>query len=272
MLAGSNVRVPTEYRHSVDLTEQARNREVWALVNRLHTDAAAHDLWRADGVRWGLFRMPEEAIGALPWSGHLAGRTVVELGAGTAFMGAALARRGAQVIAVDLSHEQLLTARRCQREIGPVFPLLQADGGAVPLRDGLADLVVSEHGASVWCDPRRWLPEAARLLRTGGWLVFLTNSVLATLCVPEGEGPAQESLQRPQRRLFRTAWDGGGVEYHPSHGDWIAMLRRSGFDVVALHELYAPQGADDPDFYEIAEAQWAGRWPVEDLWVARRCR
>lgn len=254
----------------MDLTELNRNREIWALVNSLHTDAAAEDLWRADGVRWGLFRTPEEAIGALPWSGDLVGRAVVELGAGTAFLGAALARRGARVVAVDLSLEQLLTARRCQDEIGPAFPLVQADGGAVPLRDGCADLVVSEHGASVWCDPRRWLPEAARLLRAGGWLVFLTNSVLATLCVPEDEGPAQESLQRPQRDLFRTAWQGGGVEYHPSHGDWIALLRHTRFEVVALHELYAPPGAADPQFYEIADAQWAGRWPVEDLWVARK--
>jgi SAM-dependent methyltransferase len=256
----------------VEPGERTRNREIWALVNRLHTDGAAEDLWRADGVRWGLFRTPEETIGALPWSGDLAGRTVVELGAGTAFLGAALARRGARVIALDLSHEQLLTARRCQRATGLAFPLLEADGGSVPLRDGCADLVASEHGASVWCDPRQWLPEAARLLREGGWLVFLTNSVLATLCVPEDEGPAQESLQRPQRGLFRTAWDGGGVEYHPSHSDWIGLLLRSGFEVVALHELYAPAGAGNPDFYEIADAHWAGRWPVEDLWVARRRR
>jgi SAM-dependent methyltransferase len=254
----------------VDASELSRNREVWALVNRLHTDGAAHELWRADGVHWGLFRTPDETVRALPWSGDLAGRTVVELGAGTAFLAAALARRGACVIAADLSHEQLLTAQHCQGVIGPSFPLVEADGGAVPLHDGCADLVVSEHGASVWCDPQQWLPEAARLLRDDGWLVFLTNSVLAALCVPDDEGPAQESLQRPQRGLFRTVWDGGGVEYHPSHGDWISMLRRAGFEVVALHELYAPAGAADPDFYEVADAQWAGRWPVEDLWVARK--
>jgi SAM-dependent methyltransferase len=261
---------PTRYRRGVDTSEQARNRAVWAVVNDLHTDRAASDLWRAGGVRWGLFRAPDTELGALPWSGDLTGRTVVELGAGTAFMGAALARLGGNVIAVDLSHEQLLTAQRCQQQIGPAFPLVEADGGAVPLRDGLADLVVSEHGASVWCDANRWLPEAARLLRPGGWLVFLTNSMLATLCVPQDEGPAQPSLQRPQRNLYRTVWDGGGVEYHPSHGEWIALLRASGFEVVALHELYAPLGADDPEFYQIADANWAARWPVEDLWVARK--
>ena len=43
----------------------------------------------------------------------------------------------------------------------------------------------------------------------------------------------------------------------------------SGFAVEALHELYAPDGANTPAYYEIATAEWASRWPVEDLWVSR---
>lgn len=246
--------------------EIARNRQVWAVVNALHTDAAAQDEWRRPGVRWGLFRQPEAAIGALP---PLPGLDVVELGAGTAFLSAALARAGARPIAVDLSHEQLRTAARCRDRVGPAFPLVEADGTAVPLRGGCADLVVSEHGASVWCDPAGWLPEAARLLRPRGWLVFLTNSVLATLCVPDEDGVADERLHRPQRGLGRVEWSGGGVEYHPGHSDWVRLLRAHGFQIEALHELYAPEGATDPGFYEIADARWASRWPVEDLWVAR---
>lgn len=249
--------------HGAELT---RNEQIWALVNRAHTDAAAEAQWRADGIRWGLYRIPESQIGALP---PLAGADVVELGAGTAFLAAAIARAGASVVAVDLSIEQLRTAARCQASIGPGFPLVQADGGAVPLRDACADLVVSEHGASVWCDPADWLPEAARLLRPGGRLVFLANSVLSTLCVPDDEGPADQRLHRAQKGLYRTEWDGGGIEFHPSHSVWIALLRRAGFTIEAMHELYAPDDADDPEYYEIADALWGRRWPVEDLWVAR---
>ena len=80
--------------------------------------------------------------------------------------------------------------RRLQHRLGPVFPLLQADGERIPLDDRQFDVVVSEHGAAAWCDPERWLPEAARLLRPGGRLVFLTNSLLSALCVPEEEGVA----------------------------------------------------------------------------------
>ena len=107
------------------------------------------------------------------------------------------------------------------------------------------------------------------MLRPGGRLVFLTNSVLATLCVPEEEGVAQDHLLRAQRGLYRVEWLGGGVEFHPSHGDWVRVLGANGFVVQALHELYAPANAATHRYYGIATAEWASRWPVEDLWVAR---
>ena len=244
--------------------ELARNRALWTLVNHRHTDRAASRMWARNGIRWGLFGVPETTLAVLP---PVAGKVVVELGSGTSFLSAALARAGAMPIGIDLNEDQLATARRCQRSSGTVFPLVQADAQAVPLRDGSADLVVSEHGAGVWCDPGLWVPEAARILKLGGLLVFLVNSVLSTLCVPDS-GPAAATLQRCYGELGRMEFD--GVEFHPTHGDWIAVLRASGFTVEALHELTAPAGSAEPDFYEIAEAQWAQRWPVEDLWVARR--
>src|SRR4030095_2236141 len=120
-------------------------------------------------------------------------------------------RAGAAVVAVDLSGEQLASARRLQEALGPAFPLVQADAERVPLSSGRFDLVVSEHGAAAWCDPERWLPEAARLLRPGGRLVFLTNSVLSALCVPTGEGFAEDRLLRGQRRAYKVRWPRGGM-------------------------------------------------------------
>ena len=138
------------------------------------------------------------------------------------------------------------------------------------MADGWVDLVVSEHGAAAWCDPRRWLPEAARVLRPGGRLVFLTNSHLSALCVPADEGVAGERLLRGQREAYRVQWAGGGVEFHPSHGDWVRLLRGSGFVVEAVHEIYAPPGGAEHPFYEIVTREWATRWPAEELWVATR--
>ena len=247
--------------------ELSVNRAVWTAVNGQFTDAQAASAWQAEEITWGLFAVPETQLGVL---GDLAGVDVVELGCGTAYFSAWLARLGARPVGVDLTPAQLQTARRCQTRFGVSFPLVEADAAHVPLGSGMFDLVLSEYGASVWCEPVGWLSEAARLLRPGGRLVFLTNSVLATLTVADTHGYAQDRLLRAQRHLYRTQWPGGGIEYHPSHGDWIRMLRGAGFDVDALHELYAPTGADSPDYYEIVTADWARSWPAEDLWVATR--
>ena len=115
-------------------------------------------------------------------------------------------------------------------------------------------------------------PEAARLLRPGGQLVFLTNSFLLMLCMPVDEGvAATDRLLRAAFGMYRVEWPNDpGVEFHLSHGDWVRLLRRSGFVVEALHELFAPADRSDHPFYEIVSQHWASRWPAEELWVARR--
>jgi SAM-dependent methyltransferase len=249
----------------VGSTDLERNVADWTKANADYTDHSAAAAWAKAEITWGMFGVPESEVRVL---GDVAGLDVVELGCGTAYFSAWLARRGARPVGVDLTRAQLTTARRCQGHFGIDFPLIEANAEHAPIRGGTFDLVVSEYGASVWCDPARWVAEAARLLRPGGRLVFLTNSVVATLCVPEDEGPAAHELLRPQRHLRRVHWSGGGVEYHPSHGDWIEILTRNCFVVDALHELYAPAGAQAAEYYDIASPDWATQWPAEDLWSA----
>ncbi|HEX3087724.1 MAG TPA: class I SAM-dependent methyltransferase, partial [Ilumatobacteraceae bacterium] len=215
----------------------------------------------------GLFRLPEADLGLL---GDVRGLDVVELACGTAFLSASLARSGAHPVAVDLSRAQLDTARRCQMQHELFFPLIESDAGQVPLRSDMFDLVVSEYGAAPWCDPADWLAEAARLLRPNGRLVFLTHSVTVALCVPEEGGVAGDRLLRGQRDVAHVDWPGGGVEHHPSHGEWIHLLRSNGFEVDALREIYPPPDYDAPGFYEIVTGDWARRWPAEDAWIAHK--
>ena len=92
-----------------------------------------------------------------------------------------------------------------QTEFGLEFPLIEAAGENVPLPDESVDLVHSEFGASLWADPYKWIPEAARLLRPGGELIFLTNSTLVVLCSPD-TGDAVEQLVRPQFGMYRFEW------------------------------------------------------------------
>jgi len=249
-----------------ELPEHAvRNREVWTKANAEYTDAKATEAWAQEEITWGMFSVPEAEVGVL---GDVAGLDVVELGCGTAYFSAWLARRGARVVGVDVTPAQLETARRMQAELGPEFELVEASAEAVPLADASFDLVLSEYGASIWCDPSAWIPEAARLLRPGGRLVFLRNSTLVILCSPD-EGRVEERLARPQFGMWRFEWE-GGVEFHLAHGDWIALLRSSGFDVERLVELQAPAEAADHPYYDFVGADWARRWPAEEIWVARK--
>src|SRR6185312_12186726 len=111
----------------------------------------------ADEITWGLFGVPESKLGVL---GDVAGLDVVELGCGTAYFSAWLARRGARPVGVDPTPAQLETARRMQRETGLDFPLVEAAAESVPLPDASFDLAFSEYGASLWAVPERWLDEA----------------------------------------------------------------------------------------------------------------
>lgn len=245
--------------------DAAANRELWTQANAEYADAHALRAWAADDITWGVFNIPEQRLGVL---GDVGGLDVVELGCGTAYFSAWLARRGARPVGVDLTPAQLGTARRCQIQFGLSFPLLEADAGDVPLPSASFDLALSECGASLWCDPARWVPEAARLLRPGGRLVFHTTSVLVAMCLPEGDAYAGQDLLRPQREVSRWQSPGHGVEFHPGHGDWIRLLRAAGFTIGALHELYAPPDVSTHPYYKIATADWAQQWPVEELWVA----
>jgi SAM-dependent methyltransferase len=238
----------------------------WTRANAEYTDASAERAWAQEEITWGVFSVPESEVGVI---GDVDGLDIVELGCGTAYFSAWFVRRGARAVGVDPTPAQLETARRLQQKTGIEFELIEAIGEDVPLPDASFDLVFSEYGASIWADPYRWIPEAARLVRPGGRLVFLCNSVLSTLCMKlDGVG---EGLVRPQRGLHKLEWpDTHEVEFHLGHGEWIEVLATNGFAVERLIELFAPQDAETHTFYSYVTAEWGSKWPVEDLWVARK--
>ena len=244
-----------------------RNRRAWDAWAAEYEEPG-HRNWASDRVAWGIWHVPEAQVGMFPSS--VAGLDAVELGCGTGYVSAWLARRGARPVGVDNSPAQLATARRLQTEFGLHFPLVHASAEEVPLRDESFDFAVSEYGASIWCDPYRWIPEAARLLRPDGGLVFLVNGALLMCCIPDEEGvAATERLLRPYLGMHRFEWpDDESVEFHLGHGDMIRALRSSGFAVEELVELAPPNGATTR--YPFVTLDWAQRWPCEEVWKARR--
>lgn len=251
------------------LSEDAQlNREVWTKANAEYTDEQASETWGKGEPSWGTYGVLESELDVL---GDVAGKDVIELGCGTAYFSAWLAKLGARPVGLDVTPAQLETARRMMGETGIEFPLVEASAEDVPLPDESFDLALSEYGASIWCDPARWIPEAHRLLRPGGDLVFLCNSPLSVMCMPD-EGKIEERLVRSQFELGRMQWPGEdeGVEYHLGHGERIRLLRETGFELTGMWELRAPEAATDHEYYDLVPAAWARRWPAEEIWKARK--
>jgi SAM-dependent methyltransferase len=172
-------------------------------------------------------------------------------------------------VGVDIAPAQLATAGRLQRQFGISFPLICANAEQVAFDEASFDVAISEYGASLWCNPRRWLPEAQRLLRPDGRLIFFTNAALLMACTPRGGGQADVRLEREYFSGYRVEFgDSDGVEFHPTHGHWVRLLRASGFILEDLIEVRPPPDAQ-PRF-DFVSTEWARRWPSEEVWVARR--
>jgi SAM-dependent methyltransferase len=247
-----------------------RNREAWDTAAADY-ERSGHARWASDEPYWGIFDLPESHVGLLP--DDLEGLDAIELGCGTAYVSSWLAHRGAKPVGIDNSQAQLDNARRFQEEFGLEFPLHHGNAEAVPYPHASFDLAISEYGASIWCDPYKWIPEAARLLRPDGRLIFLVNGVLAAMCAPDdpddAAAPATERLLRPYFGMHRMEWsDDESVEFHLPHGELIRLLRETGFEIEGLSELQPPEGATPTIRWMTIE--WARQWPCEEVWTVRK--
>ena len=246
------------------------NRQLW-------DDTA--DQWVGPGERswasaepyWGIWQLPESDLKLLPV--NMSGMQTIELGCGTGYVSAWMARRGAQPFGIDNSAKQLETAQRLMREHSLHFEVMHGNAESVPKPDASFDFAISEYGAAIWCDPELWLPEAHRLLRSGGRLVFLGNHPLAMLCAPESGALVDTSLHRSYFDLGKLDWreveiDPGGVEFNRSISSWMRLFDLIGFDIERYQELQAPQAASGTQFY--VSAEWAQSWPSEQVWHLRK--
>jgi SAM-dependent methyltransferase len=246
--------------------------------NRRHWDGMAHE-WVANGERgwrseptWGMWDIPEADVRMLP--DDMTGLDAIELGCGTGYVSAWMARRGARVVSIDNSERQLATARRLADEHGIDLTLVHGDAERVPYPDASFDVAISEYGAAIWCDPHVWVPEAHRLLRPGGSLLMLGTAPLAMVCSPvDGTLPCTERLERDYFTLHRLDWtdavdEPGGIEFNLPVSGWFRLFRDTGFDVVDYLELRAP--APGPEVNYFATADWAHRFPSEQVWKVRK--
>ncbi len=218
-------------------------------------------------MAWGLWRIPESTVQHL---GPVRGRSILELGCGAARWSIALRGKGARPIGLDLSFAQLAHARREIRRARSEVPLVRGSAEAIPFESGVFDIVFCDWGAMTFADPRRTVPECARVLRPDGLLVFATASPVRYLAYHPAKDRQSRRLRRTYFGMHRIEWE-GSIEFQVPYGDWVDLFSRSGFTIERLVETAAPVGAKTP-YLSAADSAWGARWPMECIWRVRKER
>ncbi|MBL0886328.1 class I SAM-dependent methyltransferase [Myceligenerans indicum] len=206
-----------------------------------------HDAFLAGELRWGPEGLTESEAGLL---GDVAGRDVLEIGAGAAQCSRWLAARGARTVATDVSWAMLRgnrsrtpasTRAATRSDARDDVPLVQADARALPFAAGSFDVVFTSFGAIPFVpDAGRVHAEAARVLRPGGRWVFSVTHPLRW-AFPDDPTIAGLTATRSyfDRRPYVETDDAGRVtyaEYHRTVGDHVREVAAAGLRLVDLVE------------------------------------
>jgi ubiquinone/menaquinone biosynthesis C-methylase UbiE len=239
------------------------NRAHWNRISSSYQSAHDPQIGAAPRL-WGMFSIPDAQLRAL---GDVSGQRVLELGCGAAQWSASLAADGATVVAFDLSDAQLAAA--AARVGAADIPLVQGAAEQLPFRTGCFDVVFCDHGGLSWAHPGLAVPEAARVLRAGGRLVFNVASPWYEICYDEQADAVTAQLRRDYFGLGVVDEGDGAVSYQLGYGEWIRTLRGAGLIVEDLIEP-RPAPGQRSGYMSWEPSSWARRWPAEMLWIARK--
>ncbi|WP_424359634.1 class I SAM-dependent methyltransferase [Methanocella sp. MCL-LM] len=109
----------------------------------------------------------------LKMTGAAPGHRVIDMGCGTGLTATTMAKRGIDVIAVDIDSRALAMAkaRSARSDTAEMISFIQADLHNLPFREETFDVAVAE-SALAFCDAGRVSGEANRVLKSGGTFGF----------------------------------------------------------------------------------------------------
>ncbi len=190
--------------------------------------------------------------------GPVAGRDVLEVGAGAGQCSRWLVTHGARAVASDLSAGMLHAGRALDRSAGVTVPMVQADARRLPFADASFDIAFTAFGALPFIpDAAAVHQEVARVLRPGGRWVFAVTHPLrwAFPDDPSTHGLTAIRSYFDRTPYVETAEDGSVLyaEYHRTIGDHVSELSSAGFVLDRLVE---------PEWPTSHERTWGGWGPV----------
>lgn len=171
---------------------------------------------------WKLTGIGEHMGGAkatdqlLKMTGAAPGQLVLEMGCGTGLTATTMAKRGMDVVAVDIDPRVLTMgkARSARSGTAEKICFIQADLHNLPFREGVFDIALAE-SALAFCDAGRVSGEANRVLKPGGAFGFNEMTYL------QAPDPA---LKAVLRLAFRAS-------IHRER-EWKVIVERAGFSEV----------------------------------------
>jgi demethylmenaquinone methyltransferase / 2-methoxy-6-polyprenyl-1,4-benzoquinol methylase len=174
------------------------------------------------------------------------GMRVLDLAGGTGDLARLFAERvgaGGTVVLTDINGAMLARGRDRMVDEGRIVPAVQCDAEKLPFAGGRFDCVSIAFGLRNVTHKEAALAEMSRVLKPGGVAVVLEFSRIAAPLAPAYDWYSFNVLPRLGKLV---AGDDASYRYlaesirmHPDQAALKAMMERSGFDRVEVHNLTA---------------------------------